>query len=243
MNPLETTINRKINYIRLINWMWEIFPYTEGYKASYGLLFLAIVDSINRNMWAKTSLPYEYLTNKCRISKQVYLDARQWLTDNGFLMVEIGKNGYQMASFDLGIEVRKQTATDTATSTANDTPTDTTSGTATSTHYKTDKPKKLQTKKLKTLNIGFEEFWILYGKNVGKVASEKLWEKLTDQERETAIKHVPEYVKVTTLQYRQNPKRYLTEKTFNDQLILSNSSTKNHSVTLQTTEYGKRAKF
>ena len=116
--------NQAPNYIIIMNWIWETIPFIDGYKASYMTLFLGIVDSINRNRWAQTSIPYELLINKCGLSKQVYLDARQWLINHDLLEIELGRNGYQMAKFSLGLAVQKQTATSTATGTADTTPND-----------------------------------------------------------------------------------------------------------------------
>jgi hypothetical protein len=106
-----------INYIRLINWVWQTVPSIAGCKASHLVLFLAIIDSINRNKWATVSLPFDYLLNKCHFNKRVYLKARQWLIDNELLEVRIG-NGYQMATFGLGIAAQKCTDVDTGIGTS-----------------------------------------------------------------------------------------------------------------------------
>lgn len=229
----------KINYIKLMNWTWEELPFLEGCKASSIVLFLAVVDSINRNRWTKTSIPYDYLINKCKFSKQVYLDARQWLINNDLLEVQLGRNGYQMALFDLGIAVRNQTAIVTSTDTT-ELPSDGTANrTATRTHFKTGKQ---GTKKLQTLNIAFDIFWDLYDHKKGRQVSEKLWHSLTDEERQNAIEHIPKYKEATKDKtYRQAPKRYLSEKTFNDEITLAyRSAIKNYSAILQQKEYGTR---
>src|SRR5688572_8592628 len=96
------------NYIKIINWAWETLPFTEGCKSSHIILFFAVLDSINKNKWAPTRLPYEFLTNKCKISKETYLACRQWLIAHNVILVESGKNGYQMASFFLGSAVRSE---------------------------------------------------------------------------------------------------------------------------------------
>ena len=46
------------------------------------------------------------------------MDARKWLINHNLLEVQTGKNGYQMAIFDIGSEVRNQTAIITAIDTA-----------------------------------------------------------------------------------------------------------------------------
>jgi hypothetical protein len=109
-----TKFEPTVNYIKLINWIWSEVPYLEGFKATYIALYFAIIDSINTNNWNEVSLPYDYLTNKVRIDKRLYLHARQWLVDNQLLIVQTGKNGFQMAKFSLGSAVLKSTATNTA---------------------------------------------------------------------------------------------------------------------------------
>lgn len=200
-----------MNYILLLNWAWETIPGYKGYKAAYMNLFLAIVDSINRNRWQETSVPYELLTNKAGISKAVYLFGRDWLIQNGFLIVEPGRNHYQMAKYSLGIEVQKCAGTDTGTITASDTGTNT----GTDTHYNKHKTRKPKT--TKHINIPFNDFWDLYDKKVGEARSKKEWEKLTDEERKKAIAIIPAYKqsKINGKDYRKDPANFLNEKRFN----------------------------
>ena len=108
-------MNKCPNYIKLINWFWDNVPHMEGYKSVDAVLFLAIVDSINRNTWQPTSISFESLITKCRIGKRVYLEAREWLLKNKLIEITAGKNAFQMARFNLGIAVLNGTGTDTAT--------------------------------------------------------------------------------------------------------------------------------
>jgi len=206
-----------INYIKLMNWIWETIPFIEGCKAFHLVLFIAIVDSINRNKWQKTKLPYEYLINKCKINKRTYLKARQWLIDHELVEMNSGLKGYQMAEFALGREVYKCTSsctTDGATDRQNVNGNEVHKCTSPCTHSKT------VNKSIKTLNIVFEEFWGLYDKKVGKEKSAQLWQRLTDEERQQAIDHIPKYVLATPeVKYRKDPTTYLRNKSFNDQII------------------------
>jgi hypothetical protein len=233
-----------INYIKLINWIWENIPFIDGCKACHLVLLLAIIDSVNRNKWLKVSIPYDYLINKCKFSKQVYLDARQWLIRHELLELETGRNGYQMATFNLGIAVRKQTAILTATNgievqnhTADHTGTDTSAAdllvikqTATRTHLKT-----VNNIDNKTLNISFDQFWQLYDKKVDKVKCIPLWQKLTDEERQKAMDHIPAY-KISTpeIKFRKNPATYLRNNSFENQIISDKKEQNgNHSTVIQ----------
>ncbi len=126
----------------------------DGYKATHALLFFAIIDSINRNKWAPTSLPYEYLVNKCRFGKRVYLESREWLIHNHLIKMIPGKNAFQMARFSLGVAVLNSTTNSTTTNeiaVPNDTSTSTTNSTTTT--PLTAPINKHKTNKHKTINI------------------------------------------------------------------------------------------
>lgn len=85
-------------------------PFTDGYRPLYGVLFLSIVDSINKNGWKeKTRIEYDTIIGKCGFTKVVYLQGRNWLMENDFIVFHPGKNSYEMASFSLGSVVRNLT--------------------------------------------------------------------------------------------------------------------------------------
>jgi hypothetical protein len=229
-----------INYIKLINAVWEHMPFVDGYKGQHAVLFLALVDSINRNKWKPVSLPLDYILNKIGFCRKVYTDSRNWLVLNKIIEVAPGKNANQMALFNVGVAVHIWTATDTGTDTGTDTPSlvlPVQIRTTRDTHYKTvnNKPK--------TLNIDFEEWFLLYGNRVGEKACKALWTKLTDYERQQAIEHTPKYLDATDTIYRQNPKRYLDEKTFTAPIVNRKHKNNNHSQKLQPKAYGTSERF
>lgn len=80
----------------------------------------------------------------------------------------------------------------------------------------TNKNEKNDNKNHLALNIPFLDFWNAYGKQWGnKSNAEKLWSELTDTERTKAMEHIPSYKEETPgIKYRQNPERYLKEKTW-----------------------------
>jgi hypothetical protein len=83
-------------------------------------------------------------------------------------------------------------------------------------------------KESKELNVPFEDFWNLYDKKVDRKSSESKWTKLTDEEREKSMNHIPNYIKATQdKQYRKNPDTYLNNKSFNDEIIDRNSNQQN----------------
>src|SRR5690242_11141215 len=107
-----------MNYIKIVNWFWEEIPFFEGFKTSYGFLFFAILDSINKNKWQAKEIAYELIITKSGLAKRSYLESRDWLVKNNLIKVIPGKNLYQMARFELGAAVQNCTSIDTSASTA-----------------------------------------------------------------------------------------------------------------------------
>jgi len=82
--------------------------------------------------------------------------------------------------------------------------------TKTETKTKTEKDKK------------FELFWELYGKKIDRFGSQKKFMKLTNKDIELILVHVPKYVASTPdVQYRKNPKTYLNNKGWLDEIVVS----------------------
>jgi len=81
--------------------------------------------------------------------------------------------------------------------------------------------------KEKEINISFDSFWNLYDKKTGKVKSEELWKKLSDEERQRVIDVIPNYkLKQPESKFRKDPERFLKHKIFNDEFILPEKSFK-----------------
>ena len=72
--------------------------------------------------------------------------------------------------------------------------------------------------------IPFDEWWNLYDYKVDRSPKlEKKWEKLTDAERIRAMEHTARYVKSQPdKKYRKNPETYLSNKSFNNEIIEDN---------------------
>jgi len=226
-----------LNYIKIINWFWDEVPYLKGYKGSYAALFFAIIDGINRNNWAAdTPIAYDRLISKLIFSKQLYLDSREWLFQNDLIQFTPGRNGYQMAVFNIGVAVRNLTAAITAddvVAVRNPTADLTAAITSTSvvavrnptadlTHYKTYKHINL---KPININVQFEIFWDLYDYKKNTNKAKALWLKLTDDERNLAINHIPTYKESTPDKtYRKHPATYLSNKSFNDEILKPNKN-------------------
>lgn len=71
----------------------------------------------------------------------------------------------------------------------------------------------------------FDDFWDAYDKKVERAETEKKWLKLNQQEKEKIMIHVAQYVVATpNQQYRKNPKTYLNQKTYLDEIVIPQSN-------------------
>ena len=216
-------MNGSVNYLSLLRHFWDEVPFLPGYKSEYGIVFLSIVDSINRNGWRETAIEYDRLINKIKCNKRTYYAALKWLSgDSQLLTYTPGRNDYALARFGLGktvIEVQKCTAepqvevqkcTSTVTSTA-------------PIIDKHNKPIKLK-------NIGglsFDLFWDAYGKKQGsKPNALKSWNSLTEKEKQAALDAIPAYkAHQPDPQYRKDPERYLKHRIWENDFTIKASPT------------------
>lgn len=68
--------------------------------------------------------------------------------------------------------------------------------------------------------FGFDEFWNIYGKKVGRAQCEKIYSKIKEKDREKIKATIQEYVRATPdKQYRKNPQTWLNGKCWNDEII------------------------
>jgi len=71
----------------------------------------------------------------------------------------------------------------------------------------------------------FEDFWELYDKKVDKVATEKKWGKLTQEEKEQAIEYIPQYkLSEPDKTFRKNPLTFINNKSWNNEIITKSRS-------------------
>ena len=77
------------------------------------------------------------------------------------------------------------------------------------------------------ISCPFEKFWDAYDKKVGKPKCEKLWHKLSMNERVACLNYIPLYKQAQPdKQYRKNPETFLRNKSWNDELIYRNGTDK-----------------
>lgn len=77
-----------------------------------------------------------------------------------------------------------------------------------------DEPKK--EKKGKDKDESFEEAWLLYRRKGSKKIASEQWAKMSQKEKDTAMKHIVAYVGSRELQYQKDFERYLRDKCFNN---------------------------
>ena len=83
-------------------------------------------------------------------------------------------------------------------------------------------------KEIKNINIAFDSFWNLYDKRTGsKEKIEKKWNALKPQEREEIMSILPKYKRSQPdKQFRKNPETYLNNRSWEDEIIVTGSTTK-----------------
>ena len=89
--------------------------------------------------------------------------------------------------------------------------------------YHEDAPKEKEEKPKVTKDEGFEAAWLLYRRKGSKKKALEQWNRLTDEERETAKGHIPAYIdSVSDIRYQKDFERYLRDKCFNDVVYKNN---------------------
>lgn len=97
--------------------------------------------------------------------------------------------------------------------------------------------------KEKEINISFDAFWDLYALKKDRTESEKIWQKLTDEERELAMKDIPAYKsELSDLKYQKHPSTYLHQKTWRDRQTDSKSKNESNLSDEAVIEREKRRK-
>ena len=75
--------------------------------------------------------------------------------------------------------------------------------------------------------VGFEEWWNMYGKKVDRKKCIKKWNKLSNDEKQLCLNATPAYVASTPdVTYRKNPLTYLNGECWNDEIITKNGTDK-----------------
>lgn len=79
----------------------------------------------------------------------------------------------------------------------------------------------IQQEKNKAVAESFERFWNIYDKNIGRISCERLWIRLSQEDRDSILDYVPKYVLSTpNKQFRSNPQTFLDEKMWFNEIIM-----------------------
>lgn len=65
---------------------------------------------------------------------------------------------------------------------------------------------------------GFEEFWDLYDKKNGRTNAMLQWSKISEEDKQAIMIHVPKYKQIREKQFRKDPERYLRHKVWLDEI-------------------------
>ena len=70
----------------------------------------------------------------------------------------------------------------------------------------------------------FNDFWDDYEKKVGKPDTKKQWDKLSQKDKEAAIRYIPAY-KLTQPEkkFRKDPERYLSKRGWENEIVIPNT--------------------
>ena len=85
-----------------------------------------------------------------------------------------------------------------------------------------DRIDKLEGRKIKadqTDKISFESFWNKYDKKVELPKCTKLWNNMSVTDQKLTLLHLDSYIPNTTKEFRKNPRTYLNNQCWNDEVI------------------------
>lgn len=71
-----------------------------------------------------------------------------------------------------------------------------------------------------------DEFWDSYDKKVGKIAFEREWNKLSEDDMILAISKAKIYAKANEKKFRKDPERYIRNRSWEDEIVLKKEELK-----------------
>jgi hypothetical protein len=86
--------------------------------------------------------------------------------------------------------------------------------------------KKTTEEVVKVEDNGFDEFWELYDKKVGRAKACSLWLKLSKAKKKDCMDYIPKYKKSQPdVQYRKHPETFLRNESWNDEIYKPGTQT------------------
>jgi len=90
-------------------------------------------------------------------------------------------------------------------------------------HMETETETKTITINKTEIYPGFDDFWNLYDYKQNKPKSKKLWDKISQRDKELIIAFLPNYIKSTPdKKYRKHPSTFLNNQGWQDEIIKNN---------------------
>jgi len=196
-----------------------VFEQKYDIKPHHISLYVFLINQNNRNNWVEWfKCPFDLaMAGACIGNKKTYYKCLSDLQEWKLIKYEKGINDYKAPKIKL--EVLICTTDDTATVPQSE-PLLLPQGTPQGTHIYKPKTKKQKIENKDTC-FSFNEFWELYDKKVGKPNALKLFEKITEHERELIKKYIPKYkISKPEVKYRKDPERFLKNKVWEDEIII-----------------------
>ena len=90
---------------------------------------------------------------------------------------------------------------------------------------KEKKVNKVKETKVNIVDDKFEDWYLWYDNRKNKEKAQTIWNTLTEQEKDLALRCVQDYVNSTPdKQFRKHPTTYLNQKSFNDEITIRNTN-------------------
>lgn len=200
------------------------------------LVLLKIADNANDDYEAFPS--YETIADHCELNKRSVMRHVNQLVKDGLLTKTYrkGPKGNSTNIYRIVLPSDKLSPPTSEVVTESHQGSDTESlGVVTESH-----PEQVSLEQVIEPLMCFDTFWVAYDKRVNEKKCKGLWEKLTKKEILTLSNHVLNYVDSTPDKtFRKDPERYLTQKGFNNEIIIRNSTASNKKLSaVERTEQG-----
>lgn len=208
------------------NWFDFCFENPEKITPNHTAIYFFAIEHCNRLGWKeKFGFPTQMVMDAIGIKKhQTYIKYFEDLCEWGFFkLIQKSQNQYSSNIICLQSAMPKNgKALDKAIINHTAKQTETIGQSTGQSNSSIDKQinNKPINNKLQT-NIDFDSFWSAYDKKVGdKEKLKKKWQALTDSERESVMKYIPNYILARPdKQFRKDPATFLNNKSWNDEIV------------------------
>jgi hypothetical protein len=245
-NGAETEVDAgKYNYMKVLKWYWQTVPMLPGCKTQFLTVSLYILEEINRNWWEPTPIPQSRIIENTKVCKRMLIQSKAWAQQHNLFSITPGRNAVHMAIYTIGSLVHNSTANDNSPvpNETSEMPSPVPNETAdqylmkpgevpNETQLKTSKTK--QTLYIDQFNFYCKAYNVINDNSYSYKQILKDWNRLTAEEVERLVHHLPRYLTDTDPTYIKYPENYLKTKQFNKEIIRAKSSS-NSKILIPTT--------